>query len=47
MLSIHTHRLEQLSFEDCWSLFAKHAFKNGDSSGHPKLEEVGKDVVKK
>ena len=47
MRSVHIHRLEQLSFEDCWSLFTKHAFKNGDSSGHPKLEEVGKDIVKK
>ncbi|RVW81026.1 putative disease resistance RPP13-like protein 1 [Vitis vinifera] len=47
MRSVHTHHLEQLSFEDCWSLFAKHAFRNGDSSPHPKLEEIGKEIVKK
>ena len=47
MRSDHTHHLEQLSFENCWTLFAKHAFKNGDSSLHPKLEEIGKEIVKK
>ena len=47
MRSVHTHHLEQLSFEDCWSLFARHAFENGDSSPHPKLEEIGKEIVKK
>ena len=47
MRSDHAHHLEQLSFEDCWTIFAKHAFKNGDSGPHPKLEEIGKDIVKK
>ena len=36
-----------LSRTDCWSLFAKHAFENGDSSPHPRLEEIGKEIVKK
>ncbi|CBI23831.3 unnamed protein product, partial [Vitis vinifera] len=31
----------------CWSLFARHAFDNGDSSPYPKLEEIGKEIVKK
>ncbi|XP_034701290.1 putative disease resistance RPP13-like protein 1 isoform X1 [Vitis riparia] len=47
MHSVHTHHLAKLSSEDCWSLFAKHAFENGNSSPHPKLEEVGKEIVKK
>ncbi|RVW79843.1 putative disease resistance RPP13-like protein 1 [Vitis vinifera] len=47
MHSAPIHHLGQLSFEDCWSLFAKHAFENGDSSSHPKLEEIGKEIVKK
>ncbi|CBI23819.3 unnamed protein product, partial [Vitis vinifera] len=47
MRSVHIHHLGQLSFEDCWSLFAKHAFENGDSSLHPELEEIGKGIVKK
>ncbi|KAL6329427.1 hypothetical protein AAG906_020860 [Vitis piasezkii] len=47
MRSVRIHHLGQLSFEDCWSLFAKHAFENGDSSLHPELEEIGKGIVKK
>ncbi|RVW79844.1 putative disease resistance RPP13-like protein 1 [Vitis vinifera] len=47
MHSVHTHHLAKLSSEDCWSLFAKHAFENGNSSPHPKLEEIGKEIVKK
>ena len=47
MPAAHTHHLPQLSFEDCWSLFARHAFDNGDSSPYPKLEEIGKEIVKK
>lgn len=47
MRAAHTHHLPQLSFEDCWSLFARHAFDNGDSSPYPKLEEIGKEIVKK
>ena len=47
MRSVRIHHLGQLSPEDCWSLFAKHAFEKGDSSPHPKLEEIGKEIVKK
>ena len=47
MRSVRIHRLGQLSFDDCWSLFAKHAFENGDSSLHPELQEIGKEIVKK
>ncbi|CAN6341571.1 unnamed protein product [Urochloa humidicola] len=41
------YHLEQLSDSDCWHLFKKHAFVDGDSSAHPKLEIIGKDIVKK
>ena len=47
MRSIRIHHVGRLSPEDCWSLFAKHAFENGDSSPHPKLEEIGKEIVKR
>ncbi|XP_034700929.1 putative disease resistance RPP13-like protein 1 [Vitis riparia] len=47
MRSVRIHHLGQLSFDDCWSLFAKHAFENGDSSLHPELQEIGKEIVKK
>ena len=45
MRTVHTHCLEGLSAEDGWSLFEKLAFKNGDSSGHPQLEAMGKKIV--
>ena len=47
MRSIRIHQFGRLSPEDCWSLFSKHAFENGDSSPHPKLEEIGKEIVKR
>ena len=28
-------------------MFTKHAFENGDSSPRPKLEEIGKEIVKR
>ena len=47
MRAVHTHCLDVLSAEDGWSLFKKLAFKNGDSSGHPQLEGIGKKIVHK
>ncbi|PWZ19404.1 putative disease resistance protein RGA3 [Zea mays] len=41
------YHLKQLSNDDCWQLFKKHAFVDGDSSSHPELEIIGKDIVKK
>ena len=41
------YHLKQLSNNDCWQLFKKHAFVDGDSSSHPELEMIGKDIVKK
>ncbi|KAL6841445.1 hypothetical protein ACP4OV_028963 [Aristida adscensionis] len=41
------YHLKRLSDSDCWQLFKNHAFVDGDSSAHPKLEIIGKDIVKK
>ncbi|KAM1781507.1 hypothetical protein ACFX11_040078 [Malus domestica] len=45
---VHTmpiHYLKHLSDEDCWLLLTKHAFRNEDSSAHPDLEEIGKQIA--
>ncbi|CAL5444307.1 unnamed protein product [Camellia sinensis] len=47
MQTVPIHRLQQLSDEDCWKLFAKHAFEKGDCGAHPNLERIGKEIVKK
>ncbi|CAL5361708.1 unnamed protein product [Camellia sinensis] len=47
MQTVPIHRLQQLSDEDCWKLFANHAFEKGDCGAHPNLERIGKEIVKK
>ncbi|CAL5380118.1 unnamed protein product [Camellia sinensis] len=47
MQTVPIHRVQQLSDEDCWKLFAKHAFEKGDCGAHPNLESIGKEIVKK
>ena len=47
MRSAITHRLKLLPEEDCWSLFAKHAFREGDLEAYPKLQVIGREMVKK
>ncbi|XP_059652593.1 putative disease resistance RPP13-like protein 1 [Cornus florida] len=42
-----SYHLKQLSFEDCWSLFAKHAFRNRDHIANSDLETIGKQIVEK
>ncbi|XP_049379730.1 putative disease resistance RPP13-like protein 1 [Solanum stenotomum] len=39
--------MDNLSTEDSWSLFKRHAFENMDPMGHPELEEVGKQIAAK
>uniref|UniRef100_A0A0D9WI37 Uncharacterized protein n=1 Tax=Leersia perrieri TaxID=77586 RepID=A0A0D9WI37_9ORYZ len=39
--------LKQLSENDCWNLFRSYAFPDNDSSSHPHLEIIGKEIVKK
>ncbi|KAJ9129012.1 hypothetical protein P3X46_034227 [Hevea brasiliensis] len=45
--AVETYHLEKLTTEDCWSLFEKYAFLNDNSSVHPKLEDIGKEIVSK
>lgn len=47
MGALPPYHLTRLSDEDCWNLFRNCAFVNGSSSGYPKLEEIGKEIVKK
>ncbi|XP_059440705.1 putative disease resistance protein At3g14460 [Corylus avellana] len=47
MRTIPTHRLNTLLEEDCWSLFAKHAFLDGIFDARPELEAIGRQIVKK
>ncbi|KAB1227684.1 putative disease resistance RPP13-like protein 1 [Morella rubra] len=42
-----TYPLSLLSEEDCWSLFVKHAFRDGNSNAHPELEITARQIVKK
>lgn len=39
--------LDGLSNQDCLLIFKTFAFVDGNSSGHPKLEEIGKEIVGK
>ncbi|KAJ6844559.1 putative disease resistance protein RGA2 [Iris pallida] len=47
MSGLPPYRLAQLSDGDCWRLFRSCAFVDGDSTGHPNLEKIGKEIVKK
>ncbi|CAL5379510.1 unnamed protein product [Camellia sinensis] len=45
--TIEHHDLKELSLDDCWSIFAQHAFKNINISEHPELESIGRQIVAK
>ncbi|KAJ7982309.1 Disease resistance protein [Quillaja saponaria] len=47
MYSAEILHLKQLSEEDCWMLFAAHAFNKGDPLANPRLNVIGKKIVKK
>ncbi|KAL4348510.1 hypothetical protein GQ457_17G003680 [Hibiscus cannabinus] len=47
MRTVPTYHLQTLSNDDCWKLFAKHAFDDATPSGHPNLMSIGKEIVKK
>ncbi|XP_059442491.1 putative disease resistance RPP13-like protein 1 [Corylus avellana] len=42
-----SYHLMELPEEDCWSLFAKHAFHDGNSNAHGELEVIGRKVIEK
>ncbi|XP_024929131.3 putative disease resistance protein At3g14460 [Ziziphus jujuba] len=43
--NVPSYQLPIVSNENCWKLFVKHAFNNVDPCAHPKLEEIGKQIV--
>jgi hypothetical protein len=45
--SAMSHHLKELPEEDCWSLFAKHVFHDGNSNTHGELEVIGRKIMKK
>ncbi|XP_030962786.1 putative disease resistance protein At3g14460 [Quercus lobata] len=45
--TVQTYHLKPLTDEDCWLLFAKHAFGNRESKAYPNLELIGKEIVQK
>ncbi|CAL5331082.1 unnamed protein product [Camellia sinensis] len=47
MATVELHDVEILSDEDCWSLFAQHAFENRSIGANPNLVSIGKKIVEK
>ncbi|XP_075634810.1 putative disease resistance RPP13-like protein 1 [Castanea sativa] len=47
MNPIQIFYLNKLSEEDCWLLFANHAFENGKSDEFPELKKIGEEIIKK
>ncbi|XP_021296234.1 putative disease resistance RPP13-like protein 1 [Herrania umbratica] len=47
MRTVPTYHLNILSDEDCWLLFAKHAFANTSPSVPPNLKEIGEAIAKR
>ncbi|KAK8714294.1 hypothetical protein V6N13_149487 [Hibiscus sabdariffa] len=47
MRTIPTYLLGTLSIDDCWKVFARHAFVNTTPSNHPELMAIGEAIVKR
>nr|DAD29832.1 TPA_asm: hypothetical protein HUJ06_031300 [Nelumbo nucifera] len=47
MGSVETYRLQGLSDDECWELFRRRAFQAGEEQRHPKLVEIGREIVRK
>uniref|UniRef100_A0A2C9UZ40 Disease resistance RPP13-like protein 1 n=1 Tax=Manihot esculenta TaxID=3983 RepID=A0A2C9UZ40_MANES len=47
MRTVPTHHLKELNADHCWSLFAKHAFDDGNPNALHDLEAIGREIVRK
>ncbi|XP_059441192.1 putative disease resistance RPP13-like protein 1 [Corylus avellana] len=47
MRAVSTDRLKPLLEDDCWLLFEKHAFHDGNIDARSQLEVIGRQIVKK
>ncbi|TYH19094.1 hypothetical protein ES288_A05G325500v1 [Gossypium darwinii] len=47
MRNVPTYRLDVLSDDDCWKLFAKHVFDGSSPTKHPDLMVIGEAIVKR
>ncbi|KAK5833062.1 hypothetical protein PVK06_016874 [Gossypium arboreum] len=47
MRNVATYYLYVLSDDDCWKLFAKHAFDGSSPTKHPDLMAIGEAIVKR
>ncbi|XP_077239377.1 putative disease resistance protein RGA3 isoform X2 [Tasmannia lanceolata] len=45
--TVGAHHLKVLPDGDCWELFSRRAFVTGISNAHPKLEDIGRQLVQK
>ncbi|KAL0007030.1 hypothetical protein SO802_008532 [Lithocarpus litseifolius] len=43
--TVNAYRMEPLSYDESWSLFAKFAFDNKIPSSYPDLEPIGREIV--
>ncbi|XP_062081282.1 putative disease resistance RPP13-like protein 1 [Humulus lupulus] len=47
-MHVQPYELKEISYENCWKLFAEHVFDNiGSNEVHQDMEEIGKQIVKK
>ncbi|KAH7570573.1 hypothetical protein JRO89_XS05G0138300 [Xanthoceras sorbifolium] len=47
MRAIFSHHLRQLSDENCWLVFAKHAFRSDSTNASTKLKLIGEKIMQK
>ncbi|KAJ4823580.1 hypothetical protein Tsubulata_040264 [Turnera subulata] len=48
MSSVPSHHLKELTEDDCWKLFAQHAFGGGNTvDAYGELEEIGRKIARK